>query len=107
MHSLLYIADRIVKKNNNPIENFAFMLLKSPYTIKDKFDFFNKNMTNDFFTVEMSDVHFAWQQELFILNTRFNYFDRDCVIEQLLFFFLAIVCEKPIQQSTFQQINIV
>ena len=57
MHSLLYIADRIVKKNNNPIENFAFMLLKSPYTIKDKFDFFNKNMTNDFFTVEMKD-HF-------------------------------------------------
>lgn len=57
MHSLLYIADRVVKNDNNPIENFAFMLLKSPYTIKDNFGFFNKNMTNCFFNAKMKD-HF-------------------------------------------------
>jgi len=57
MHSLLYIADRIVKKNNNPIENFAFMLLKSPCTPQDKFGFFNQNMTNIFFNAEMKE-HF-------------------------------------------------
>lgn len=57
MHSLLYIADRIVKNNNNPIENFAFMLLKNPYKIKDKFGFFNQTMTNNFFNAEMKE-HF-------------------------------------------------
>ena len=57
MHSLLYIADRIVKNNNNAIEKFAFLLLKTPYTIHDKFDFFNQNMTNCFFNSEMKE-HF-------------------------------------------------
>lgn len=57
MHSLLYIADQIVKNNNNTLEKFTFILLKNPYTIQDKFDFFNKNMTNCFFNSEMKE-HF-------------------------------------------------
>jgi len=57
MHSLLYIADKIVKNNNNAIENYIFMLLKTPYTMKYKFDFFNQNMTNRFFNTEMKE-HF-------------------------------------------------
>jgi len=57
MHSLLYIADRIVKKNNDPIENVTFLFLKNPYTIQDKFDLFNKSMSNCFYNSKIRE-HF-------------------------------------------------
>ena len=44
MHSLLYIADRISKKNSDMTVNFAFLLLKKPYTSVDKFVFFDNKI---------------------------------------------------------------
>ena len=57
MHSLLYIADQIVTQNNNTIETIAFISLKNPYTIVDKFSFFDRNMNNCFYNFEIKD-HF-------------------------------------------------
>jgi hypothetical protein len=55
MHSLLYIADRIVKKNNYTIINVVFILLKNPYTIEDKFVFFDNNMKNCFYDAKTKE----------------------------------------------------
>ena len=57
MHSLLYIADRISKKNSDMTVNFAFLLLKNPYTIGDKFVFFDNNMKNCFYDAKTRE-HF-------------------------------------------------
>jgi hypothetical protein len=57
MHSFLYIAKQTVRNSDNMIEKIIFMMINNEYTIQDKFDFFNTNMTNCFYNSEIRE-HF-------------------------------------------------